>query len=487
MLFNSVSFAIFLPIVFILYWFVFNKSIRQQNLLLFIASYLFYGWWDWRFLILLAISTIADFIIGLQTHKKENDKHRKNLFILSLCINLGLLCFFKYFNFFVDSFIDAFAAVGIHIESRTLRIILPVGISFYTFQSITYTYAVYKKQITPTNDIISFFAYVSFFPQLVAGPIERAPHFLPQFLTKRVFDSEKARDGLRQILWGLFKKVVIADNCANYVNEIFTNYSDLSGSTLLLGGFLFTIQIYGDFSGYSDIAIGTARLFGFDLMRNFSFPYFSRNIAEFWRRWHISLSTWFRDYVYIPLGGSRGSKWQSIRNVLILFIISGFWHGANWTFLAWGLIHGLYFLPLLLLGKTKQYQEVIAKNKIFPNVKEIIQMLSTFFLVLVAWIFFRATTLEYAFSYLKKMFTDLLNKSALISTYNYVYYQEISPYLIIIFLFMSTEWIQREKQHALELNKNIVPKYLRWIYYHSIFLLIIYYKGSEQDFIYFQF
>ena len=329
MLFNSIDFAIFLPIVFILFWFATGKNLKLQNLLIVLASYLFYGWWDWRFLSLILFSTLIDYSIGIRLSKEENISKRKIFLWMSILVNLGFLGFFKYYNFFLDNFITAFSFFGIPINSQGLNIILPVGISFYTFQTLSYTIDVYKKKLKPTKDFIAFTAFVSFFPQLVAGPIERATNLLPQFYKKRTFDYYKAVDGLRQILWGLFKKIVIADNSAQIANEIFNNSADYSGSTLFLGAIFFTFQIYGDFSGYSDIAIGTSRLFGFNLKQNFAFPYFSRDIAEFWRRWHISLSTWFRDYLYIPLGGSRGGTWMKVRNTFAIFIVSGFWHGAN--------------------------------------------------------------------------------------------------------------------------------------------------------------
>jgi D-alanyl-lipoteichoic acid acyltransferase DltB (MBOAT superfamily) len=319
-----------------LYWFAFNRNIRIQNILLLTASYIFYGWWDYRFLALIAFSSVLDYIVGLELSKSEGKIKRKLLLMASLTVNLGFLAFFKYFNFFAESFTEAFTLLGQPFSLSRLEIILPVGISFYTFQTLSYTIDVYKKKLSAVRDPVAFLSYVSFFPQLVAGPIERATNLLPQFLKKRVFDYAKSIDGMRQILWGLFKKIVIADNCAVYVNDIFSNHADYNGSTLLLGGVLFAFQIYGDFSGYSDIAIGTSRLFGFDLMKNFAFPYFSRDIAEFWRRWHISLSTWFRDYLYIPLGGSRGGKLMNLRNVFVIFLVSGFWHGANWTFILWG-------------------------------------------------------------------------------------------------------------------------------------------------------
>ncbi|MCK5760566.1 MAG: MBOAT family protein, partial [Candidatus Delongbacteria bacterium] len=387
MLFNSIEFAIFLPIVFILYWFVFKKNLKAQNFFILTASYIFYGWWDWRFLSLIFFSSIVDYIVGIKLGKTEKPGLRKILLLTSISVNLGFLGFFKYFNFFSESFADAFTLFGTSIEPSRLNIILPVGISFYTFQTLSYSIDVYRKKLEPTNDIVAFFAFVSFFPQLVAGPIERATHLLPQFYKKRKFDYFRAVDGSRQILWGLFKKIVVADNCAVYANDIFKNYEQYSGGTLLLGGVFFAFQIYGDFSGYSDIAIGTGRLFGFSLMRNFAFPYFSRDIAEFWRRWHISLSTWFRDYVYIPLGGSKGSSLLKVRNIFIIFLVSGFWHGANWTFLAWGFLNALYFIPLMLLNKNRINTDNAAQGKIFPSIKETFQILVTFLLTSFAWIF----------------------------------------------------------------------------------------------------
>ncbi|EPR66318.1 MBOAT family O-acyltransferase [Cyclobacterium qasimii] len=353
MLFNSLEFAIFLPIVFILYWFATNKNLKVQNLLLVASSYLFYGWWDWRFLSLIMFSTLVDYSIGCLLFNQENKIRRKGLLWISIIVNLGLLGVFKYYNWFLDSLYYAIPSLKVVTGFNTLDILLPVGISFYTFQTLSYTIDVYKRKLEPTKDLIAFSAFVSFFPQLVAGPIERATNLLPQFYTKRKFSYPLAVDGLKQILWGLFKKMVIADNCAEYANLIFNNSNDYSGSTLVLGAFFFAFQIYGDFSGYSDIAIGTSRLFGFNLMQNFAFPYFSRDIAEFWRRWHISLSTWFRDYLYIPLGGSKGGLGMKIRNTFIIFIVSGFWHGANWTFIIWGGLNALYFYPCYYLRKTE--------------------------------------------------------------------------------------------------------------------------------------
>ena len=370
MLFNSIEFAIFLPIVFLLYWFVFQRNLKLQNFFLLVVSYIFYGWWDWRFLSLIVFSSFVDYFVGVGLKKEENQSKRKLLLLTSILVNLGFLGFFKYYNFFADNFVEAFTLFGKQLNTYSLNIVLPVGISFYTFQTLSYSIDVYKRKLEPTEDVISFFAFVSFFPQLVAGPIERATNLLPQFYKKRKFDYSQAVDGMRQILWGLFKKIVIADNAAKVVNDVFSNYQDLNGSMLLIGGIFFAFQIYGDFSGYSDIAIGTARLFGFNLMKNFAFPYFSRDIAEFWRRWHISLSTWFRDYLYIPLGGSRGGTWMKVRNTFAIFIVSGFWHGANWTFIIWGTLNAIYFLPLLLAKKNRSNLDVAAQGKYLPSIKE---------------------------------------------------------------------------------------------------------------------
>ncbi|MDC0957853.1 MBOAT family protein, partial [Flavobacteriaceae bacterium] len=397
MLFNSLDFALFLPIVFLLYWFVAQKNLKLQNTLIVLASYVFYGWWDWRFLSLIIFSTVVDYLIGQRLRTEDKQSKRKALLWTSITLNLGFLGFFKYYNFFLENFVDAFSLFGIQINTNSLNIILPVGISFYTFQTLSYTIDVYRKKLEPTKDFMAFSAFVCFFPQLVAGPIERATNLLPQFYKKRTFEYNKAVDGMRQILWGLFKKVVIADNCAVFANQIFNNSDDMNGSTLVLGAIFFTFQIYGDFSGYSDIAIGTSRLFGFDLKQNFATPYFSRDIAEFWRRWHISLSTWFRDYLYIPLGGSRGGTWIKVRNTFVIFLVSGFWHGANWTFIIWGALNAIYFLPLLLTNNNRKNLGVVAEGKYLPSFRELFAMLTTFLLTVFAWIFFRADNVNHAF------------------------------------------------------------------------------------------
>lgn len=479
MLFNSIDFAIFLPIVFVFYWFVVNRNLKLQNLLIVAASYIFYGWWDWRFLSLIFFSTIVDYIVGLRLLKQEGKIKRRLLLWTSIFVNLGFLGFFKYYNFFLDNFVTAFTFFGSEIKANSLNIILPVGISFYTFQTLSYSMDVYKKKLEPTKDFFAFAAFVSFFPQLVAGPIERATNLLPQFFRKRTFDHSKAVDGLRQILWGLFKKIVIADNCAEYANLIFNNSADHPGSTLVLGALFFTFQIYCDFSGYSDIAIGTSRLFGFNLMRNFNFPYFSRDIAEFWRRWHISLSTWFRDYLYIPMGGSRGGSWVKIRNTFIIFIVSGFWHGANWTFIVWGALNAIYFLPLLLTNQNRTNLDTVAKGRLIPGIKESLLILLTFSLTVFAWIFFRADSIGHALQYLSEIFSG--------SIFSFPTVTGTSSIKILLVVFIIIEWFGRDQQYAIETLGLKWKRPLRLTFYYIIIISLLYFGGQEQEFIYFQF
>lgn len=482
MLFNSLDFAVFLPIVFFIYWFLVKKSIKLQNLLIVIASYVFYGWWDWRFLSLIAFSTLVDYSVGIRLGIEQNQLKRKILLWTSIIVNLGFLGFFKYYNFFLDNFTQAFSFLGRDISVSSLNIILPVGISFYTFQTLSYSIDVYKGKLKPTKDIIAFSAFVSFFPQLVAGPIERATNLLPQFYKSREFDYNKAVDGMRQILWGLFKKVVIADNAAVFANLIFNNSADYSGSTLLLGAIFFSFQIYGDFSGYSDIAIGTSRLFGFDLMRNFHFPYFSRDIAEFWRRWHISLASWFRDYLYIPLGGSRGSTWMKVRNIFIIFLVSGFWHGANWTFIVWGVLNALYFLPLLLAKKNRNYLGPVAEDKVWPNIKEASMMIGTFGLTVLAWVLFRAENVGHGFSIISEILS-----SSLFSLPAFEGKQRAAIVLLLIAIFMLIEWNGRDEDYAIA---NLGMKWkrpVRYALYYGIMFALVWFQGEQQEFIYFQF
>ncbi|MBN1183224.1 MAG: MBOAT family protein [Bacteroidales bacterium] len=482
MLFNSLDFAVFLPIVFLIYWFITNRNLNLQNSFIVLASYVFYGWWDWRFLSLILISTITDFLIGLHMQNEKNQVKRRLLLLTSIAVNLGLLGFFKYYNFFVENFTKAFSLFGREISANSLNVLLPVGISFYTFQTLSYTIDVFRNKIEPTKNYIAFSAFVSFFPQLVAGPIERATNLLPQFYMRRKFDYSKAVDGLRQILWGLFKKIVIADNCAEFANQIFNNSEHLNGSTLLIGAVFFSFQIYGDFSGYSDIAIGTARLFGFNLMRNFAFPYFSRDIAEFWRRWHISLSTWFRDYIYIPLGGSRGGTLRKVRNTFIIFIVSGFWHGANWTFIVWGGLNALYFLPLLLTGRNRKNLDVVSKGRGFLGLRELLGIFLTFSLTVFAWIFFRAENIEHALSFISEICSF-----SVFQIPSFKGMDRAIRTIILIIIFIIIEWNGRGGQYAIA-NLGIKWKRpYRYIFYYTILISLFMFGGKAQQFIYFQF
>ena len=486
MLFNSLEFLLFLPTVFAAYW-ILNlwterrRGLQAQNLLLLIASYVFYGWWDWRFLSLIAFSTAVDYAVGIQIAKANareisadadesaRSRSAKRWLWVSLAVNLGLLGYFKYANFFIGNWIEAWSAVGIHMDPWSLKVILPVGISFYTFQTLSYSIDIYRRRLEPTQNLIDFAAFVSFFPQLVAGPIERASALLPQIASRRKFDYEEGVSGLRLILWGMFKKVVVADTCAIYVNDVFANYTEYSGPTLMLGALFFAFQIYGDFSGYSDIAIGTARLFGIQLMTNFRMPYFSRDIAEFWRRWHISLSTWFRDYLYIPLGGSRVGKWKAVRNTFVIFLVSGFWHGANWTFIVWGLIHALLFLPLLLRGRNRQHTEDLQCR---PSMNELRGMIGTFVVVTVAWVFFRADNLTHAVQFLSR-WVDLSGTNP-------------TPQMLLMSLVLAAallgDWLlQRGRFYP-------KPKALRWGLYLAIATCVVLgWNDKANQFIYFQF
>jgi alginate O-acetyltransferase complex protein AlgI len=483
MIFNSIEFFIFLFTVYILYWFVFKKHLKAQNILLLAASYVFYGWWDWRFLSLIMLSTVVDYYVAQRIYENEEKVKRKQWLWVSVIFNVGLLGFFKYYNFFVDSWIDMFSMFGYQMKSTwTLKVILPVGISFYTFQTMSYSFDVYYKKLKPTTDFLSFAAFVSFFPQLVAGPIERASNLLSQILNKRTFSYEQSVSGIKLILWGLFKKVVIADALAPIVDDIFTNYSTYPASTLILGVTMFSFQVYGDFSGYSDIAIGTAKLFGVELMSNFKFPQFSRNVAEYWQRWHVSLSTWFRHYVYIPLGGSRGSKLKSVRNICIIFLVSGFWHGANWTFIFWGGFHALAFIPVFLMGRNAIYKDsVVAENTMFPTLIEVGQVLLTFSIVTFSRIFFRSESITDAFAYINRIFTDLSY-----GTYNNPMGYRMIDYYILIILFVIYEYLIRKDERSPFKFKS---KLVRFVIYTIIILsMLLFYDSSiDRSFIYFQF
>jgi len=482
MLFNSLQFAFFLLFVFLLYWFISKGKLKLQNLLLLAASYFFYACWDWRFLFLLLFSTLLDFFTGNKIHSSEVKNKKRFWLWLSIIVNLGFLGVFKYYNFFAESFADALSFVGVKTNVSSLNIILPVGISFYTFHGLSYVIDIYRNKISPEKNIIDYSLFVSFFPLLVAGPIERATHLLPQLKKVRVFEYDKAVDGLRQILWGLFKKIVIADNCAVFANSILDHSGDYSGSTLVIGALFFTFQIYGDFSGYSDIALGTARLLGIELLKNFNFPYFSRDIAEFWRRWHISLSSWFKDYLYIPLGGSKGGIGKTVRNTFLIFLVSGFWHGANWTFVAWGFLNALFILPSILTHHNRDHLEIVAKGKYLPSLKEFLSILFTFSLTVIAWIFFRATDLSHAFSYLKGIFS-----SSLFSIPYFVGIGLCIPTVILTSIFIIIEWMGREQNYAIANLGKAWHRPFRWVFYYSIIYCLFYFTGKEQQFIYFQF
>ena len=483
MLFNSIEFLVFLPIVFAFYWLL-HKQLRWQNAFVVAASYLFYGWWDWRFLLLIAFTTLCSYGSGLAIGNKQNNPSAKGpspKFYLwaNIVLNLLILGLFKYYDFFAQSFANAF--LGGNADRILLHLVLPVGIAFYTFQALSYSIDVYRDNIKPTRDIVAFFAYVSFFPQLVAGPIERATSLLPQFERSRRFDYATAVDGLRQMLWGFFKKMVVADSCAIYVDIIFDHPDWFNGSSLLLAALLFTIQIYGDFSGYSDIAIGCAKLFGIRLRRNFNVPYFSRDIAEFWRRWHISLTTWFRDYIYIPMGGSRVSKWRVLLNTLVIFLVSGLWHGANWTFVAWGAYHALLFLPLILLGKNRKYRNVVAEGRTLPSLRELGQMLLTFLLAMMGWILFRADSIEQAGQYYTHMFSTLFDGSPTLTS-------NMDAWVVFVAVTVMTvvEWLNRDREH--EFARQPRNRFLRWSGYIALLFMIgAFMVTNEMPFIYFQF
>lgn len=478
MLFNSFDFLLFLPIVFLLYWFVF-KSRKIQNLFLVAASYVFYGWWNWRFLFLIAITSICSYASGILLERYEG--RRKWQWMVSfanITLNLLILGVFKYYNFFMESFEGLFRSIGYQIDWVTLDVILPVGISFYTFQALSYTIDVYKKKLPATHDIVEFFAYICFFPQLVAGPIERATNLLPQFQHSRTFNYDRAVDGGKQILWGFVKKILIADRCAIIVDFYWNQYQDLPGLTLFILGVLFTFQIYCDFSGYSDIAIGCAKLFGIQLTKNFDNPYFSRSIPEFWRRWHISLMTWFRDYIYIPLGGSRCSKWKVIRNVFIVWGVSGLWHGADWTFVCWGLFHATLLSFYIILGINSKYKHIVAFGHYLPNIREAMQMIVTFFLVVIGWIIFRSDSMSQASGFLQSICTNkFFNPTALYGLKE----------LILCFAFLTIEWWQRDKPFVL-LMQGVKSKFVKWAICIGIAVFSYFYMAdSISKFIYFQF
>ncbi|MBI1300689.1 MAG: MBOAT family protein [Alphaproteobacteria bacterium] len=481
MLFNSFEFLLFFLIVFLLYWFVFQRNLKAQNTFILLASYVFYAWWDWRFLGLIAVSSLVDYVCGIQLEKAGTNQRLKNLYLgLILSVNLGILGFFKYFDFFIASAADLLHTLGVQANAFSLQLILPVGISFYTFQTMNYTIDIYRGKAKPTKDVVAFFGFVSFFPQLVAGPIERASKLLPQFFQKRTLDYPVMVLSLRLILWGFFKKMVIADNCAPIVEKVFSNYQHADTLALMVGVFFFAFQLYGDFSGYTDIAKGTAGLLGFQLSSNFRTPYFSRDVSEYWRNWHISLYTWFRDYVYIPLGGNGGDKSRWFRNVALVFVVGALWHGAQWTFVVWGLINVVYFIPILWVGGIKYEYNMVGNRSAFPSLKETMQMVSTFVLIGISRIYFRSDTVADANAYLLGFvknwgfqWNNLENKVGLV--------------FLLILAFLVTEWKGRSYENTL--NGLLIPvkRYQRWAIYYGMVGAILLIGGRNQEFYYFQF
>jgi alginate O-acetyltransferase complex protein AlgI len=482
LLFNSLEFFLFLPVIFLLYWFVFSKSLKWQNLLVLAASYFFYGWWSWKFLCLLALSTLLDYLYGFGV-ASLNKKKAKFFLWLSIINNLGILAIFKYYDFFALQFAKGFELLGLHSNPVFLNVALPIGISFYTFHGMSYVFDIYRDKQKPVSNIVDYAVFVSFFPLLVAGPIERANHLLPQVQKSRLFNYTQAVEGCRLILWGLFKKVVIADSLAVLVDNIFDHYTEYDGVSLMAGAVAFSFQIYGDFSGYTDIALGTAKLFGFELLSNFKFPYFSRDIAEFWRRWHISLSSWFKDYLYIPLGGSKDGKLKAVRNTFIIFIMSGFWHGANWNFIAWGFIHACGFLPLLIMNRNRKHvTDVVAQNNYFPSFKELWQMGTTFAFVSLAWIFFRADNINHALNFIKSMFSELFNFNSLVNLKRI----QINSFYYIIF-FILIDWFLRKNERILNLPEKKITRIVLYLLFTFLIIIHVANKKNADTFIYFQF
>ncbi|MBS1603283.1 MAG: MBOAT family protein [Bacteroidetes bacterium] len=479
MLFNSIEYLLFLPVVFFLYWLVFNRSLRQQNLLLLVASYFFYGWWSYSFLGLLALSTLLDFIYGFQVASPNRKKARIFLW-LSIVNNLGILGTFKYYNFFAGQFKAVLGVLGLQADPIVLNVALPVGISFYTFHGMSYVFDIYKGKQKPVSDPVEYAVFVAFFPLLVAGPIERAHHLLPQVRSRRIFDYRQAAQGGRLILWGMFKKVVVADSLAKTVDTMFSHYQHFNAFALIVGAISFSFQIYGDFSGYSDIAIGSAKLLGFELLSNFKFPYFSRDIAEFWRRWHISLTSWFRDYLYIPLGGSRQGNARAVRNTMIIFLVSGFWHGASWTFLAWGLVHALAFLPLLLWSRNRQnVDNMVAQERRLPTLSEMWKMASTFAFVTIAWIFFRADKISDALGYIGHM-----GKSIAASPGQFLTLPAGKSSLAYILpLVLGDWWLRKDERNLTIVSQPLIRRFVFWV---AIIAIATKYNANR-SFIYFQF
>jgi len=484
MIFNSVSFLIFFILFFLLYWSVFNRNVKFQNLLLLLGSYLFYAWADWRFLSILVVISALNFFLGIYIARTTNRTYKNMLYWTGLLTGIGGLAFFKYFNFFVTSINDSFQIFGINLNLHSLHIIIPIGISFFTFRILSYLIDINRGKIKPTTDWVVFFSYVSFFPSLLSGPIDRAKMFIPQLEKKRTFSYEDGKEGMSQIIWGLFKKVVIADNCAVITEPIFNNFQIFSGSSLLFGAFLFTIQIYADFSGYSDMAIGLSRLLGFKITKNFDFPFFAQNIAEFWRKWHISLTSWLTEYLFTPLSITFRDlgKLGLILAIVINFTIIGIWHGANWTFVLFGFLHGCYFIPLVLNGSMTSRKKNV-NNGLIPSLTEFIDMAVTFTLVTVTFIIFKMNTVSDAFDCISIILSKSLFSLPRIVT------GELNALIITIFIvaMFLIEWLQRGKEYGLQIEHISHPGVRLSIYYALLIVIILFGSTTSNQFIYFKF
>lgn len=486
MIFNSIPFVAFFIVFFFLYWIIFNKNVKVQNLLLLLGSYFFYGWADWRLVSFLILVSALNFFLGIKIENASSEKLKRFFLYIGLIQGIGGLLFFKYYNFFINSFNDAFSSVGITLGLNTLQLIIPLGISFFTFRTISYLLDIDKRKAIACEDWIVFFNYIAFFPSILSGPIDKAKTFIPQLETKRTFDYANATDGLRQILWGLFKKVVIANNCSVITNEVFANYQNLPASSLVIASFFYTIQIYADFSGYSDMAIGIARLLGFTSTKNFDFPFFAQNIADFWRRWHISLTSWLTEYVFTPLSiyFRDYANLGLILAIVINFTLIGIWHGANWTYLLFGFLHGIYYIPLILKGsmnKKKKLSTITLKNY-----SALFNMLKTFVLVMLTFIIFRATSIQDAFGFYNHLGSVTLFQKPVLNGVSMQFF--ISILIYIIFLFVM-EWNAKTEEHVLEHFGNKYPKIVRWLFYIVLLLIIYYFSSmvSNQNFIYLQF
>ncbi|SEA99325.1 MBOAT family O-acyltransferase [Pedobacter hartonius] len=481
MIFNSLSFLLFFTGFFFLYWFVFNRNLKLQNILLLVGSYIFYAVADWRFLALLVGISVINFILGIGIERSQ--RYRKILLWAGMVQGIGGLIFFKYFNFFISSFDSLFAGLNLNIDLHLLNILIPVGISFFTFRTLSYLQDIYKGKTKATANWINFFTYVAFFPCILSGPIDKAKIFIPQLEKPRLFDYNLASDGLRQILCGLFKKMVIADNCSMVTNEIFGNYQNLPGSSLLIAAFLYSIQIYADFSGYSDIAIGVSKLLGFKITRNFDYPYFSQNIAEFWRKWHISLTSWLTEYVFSPLNiafRDWGKVGVSLA-IVINFTIVGIWHGANWTYVLFGFIHGCFFIPLIIKD-TINKKKKIAKGRPFPSLSELNNVALTCGFVMLTFIIFRSDNISDAFHYYKIMFSGSLFSNPVV-----LHQDELLISIVFLLLMFIVEWVQREREHALQIDAIKSPLLRLTIYFGMIACVILMSATTANQFIYFKF